>query len=53
VNRYYLTSIAYTTATACYLAAVLPWRWWLIALTIAPLTSIVTHTPLMLDARIA
>jgi len=48
VNRYYLTSIAYTIATACYLAAVLPWRWWLIALTIAPLTSIVTHTPMFI-----
>lgn len=48
MNRYYLTSIAYTIATACYLAAVLPWRWWLIALTIAPLTSIVTHTPMFI-----
>jgi len=48
VNRYYLTSIAYSIATACYLAAILPWRWWLIALTIVPLTAIVIHTPMFI-----
>lgn len=48
MNRYYLTSIAYAVAVACYLAAVLPWRWWVIALAIVPLTSIVIHTPMFI-----
>lgn len=48
MNRYYLMSIAYSVATACYLAAVLPWRWWVIALTIVPLTAAVIHTPMFI-----
>lgn len=48
MNRYYLTAIAYTLATACYLAAALPWPSWLIALTIVPLTAIVIHTPMFI-----
>jgi len=43
VNRYYAMSIVFTLATACYLAAVLPWRWWVIALAIVPLTITVIH----------
>ena len=31
VNRYYAASAAFSIVTACYLVAVLPWRWWVLA----------------------
>jgi len=46
VNRHYLISTLYTIVTACYLIASLPWPWWVIALTIIPLTSMVIHVPM-------
>lgn len=46
MNRYYAMSIVFTVAAGCYLAAALPWRWWVIALTIVPLLTLVIHLPM-------
>jgi peptidoglycan/xylan/chitin deacetylase (PgdA/CDA1 family) len=48
MNRHYIFSTAYFVATACYLVAILPWRWWVIALIILPLTATVIHTPMFI-----
>jgi len=46
VNRYYATSLAFSIVTACYLVAVLPWRWWMLAITLVPLTAMAMQVPL-------
>ena len=45
MNRYYATALVFSIVTACYLIAVLPWPWWVLAIAIVPLTSIVTQVP--------